>query len=356
MNAIMTIGDTMENTTNEIHLTPQRNYTMDMLKAIFAFAVILVHFPYPGTIGTIFSTIGVSGVIFFFLISGYYAYDEDDSKASSNIMRRFKRNLIITLTVILIYALFTIIESLISGEFNGFIDNFKNPWLFPRILLLGDFSFIHCDAIWFMNNLLISYLVLYLLHKFKITKYAYYILPILILARIGVEIYVNTYDKDWHLTSFFLTSGLPIMLLGHFIGSHKNLFLKSSIKLDIILFILSVILTFTFVFVRVWDFEISQIFKIWCMFELFIITLKIPGKRNYPVIGTIGNKYSMYIYLFHLLIGWLILDVSYLLSSPKWMYDYIIPTLVLIFGTLISIGLYELVHLIKRKTQEKCIA
>ena len=101
----------------------KHNFTIDIFKFVFSIFVILVHFPLPGEVGTICSTIGVTGVIFFFLISGYYAYNQDDSIACKNLMKRFKRNLILTFIVILIYFVVVIIENIISGDISSFFDN-----------------------------------------------------------------------------------------------------------------------------------------------------------------------------------------------------------------------------------------
>ena len=326
-----------------------RNHSFDFLKAIFAIGVIFVHFPFPGITGKIFSAIGVCGVIFFFLISGYSAYNKDDNIACNNIIRRFKKYLIITIIVVLIYFAFKIIESAIAGEFSEFLASFKNPWLFPRMIILGDFSFIKADQLWFMVALLYSYLIFYLLHKFKITKYAYYILPLLLFLRIGMETYVNSYNADWHYSGNFLVGGLPIMLLGHYIAYKKNDFFKSPIYLTAILTIIFTTFMFITVNVKVFDLDVSQLFKILCMLELFLLTLKIPGKKEMPVLGILGRKYSLYIYLFHFLIGIMVYDVMYLIGNPEWVYDWIGPILAATFGIFVSILLYEINTKIKTK-------
>ena len=330
-----------------------RNYTFDLFKAIFALSIILVHFPLPDPIGTIFSTIGICGVIYFFLISGYSSYDKDDIVASKNILRRFKRNLKIFIIVFLIYFILIIPERLVSGQFDSFLDNFKNPWLFPRLLLLGDLSFISADPLWFMVALLYSYIILYLLHRFKVMKYAYYALPILILIRVGVETYVNSYDVDWHISSIFIASGLPIMMLGNYIAYKKDAFLKAPLLSNIIIFIISTIMVFITVFINAGRFNLAQPFKIISMLELFLISLKLPGKKEFGIIGMIGRKYSLYIYLFHFLFGLIAIDFLYLFTFPEWVYDWFMPVVALVFGTLIPIGLCKLNNFIKRKIKAK---
>ena len=322
----------------------KRNYTLDALKFFFAIMVILVHFPFDGELGHICSNIGICGVILFFLISGYSSYNKDDSTASKNILRRFKRNGITFLIVLLVYIFFTIIKYAIADELYYLKYALRDPWTFPRLFLLGDLTFLNADPLWFMVALLNSYIILYLLHRFKVIKYAYYLLPIFLLFRIFVECYVNTYNTDWHYSSFFLASGFPIMLLGNYIACKKDAFLKAPIYITIILTIISTTLMFITIHIRVFDYDVAQIFKIWCMLELFILALKLPGKKG-RLISTFGRKYSSYIYLFHYLIGFIIINIFYI--------DWLLQILVIIISMLISMLLYKIILIITKRSKNR---
>ena len=82
----------------------ERNQGISLMKGVAALGVVLVHFQFPGVLGKVLCSIGVSGVVFFFLISGYYAYNQNDEAACRKLMKRFKRNLRITLTAVAVYA------------------------------------------------------------------------------------------------------------------------------------------------------------------------------------------------------------------------------------------------------------
>ena len=273
--------------------------------------------------------------------------------ACNNILRRFKRNGITFLIVILIYFLIELIESLISNSFISFISQLIDINVWCRIFLLGDFSFLEADPLWFMVALLYSYIILYFLHKFKVMKYAYYLLPIFLLFRIFVECYVNTYNTDWHYSSFFLASGFPIMLLGSFIANKKDAFLKAPLYLTIILTIVSITLMFISIHERVAGYDVAQIFKIWCMVEIFILALKLPGKKEIPILSMLGRKYSSYIYLFHFLVGIIVLSFIDIFNYPEYVYELVMPIWALVFGILIPILLYELNNILKRICKKK---
>ena len=47
--------------------------------------------------------------------------------------------------------------------------------------------------------------------------------------------------------------------------------------------------------------------------------------------------------------GIIVIDVLYIRENPEWVYDYLMPVLAVIFGTLVPIGLYKLNNKIKLK-------
>ena len=317
----------------------QKNHLINFVKGVAALGVVLVHFQFPGVLGKVLCSIGVCGVVFFFLVSGYYAFDADDDAACRKLMKRFKRNLLITLIAVAVYAVYTVIEQLALGTFGVWLEHFKNPWLLPRMIVMGDFEFIHGDPLWFMPALLYSYLILYVLHKTKISRYAYIALPLLLLLRIGTETYTNSFGADWHLSGNFLVGGLPIMLLGHYIGSEKNRFSKIPLYLTASYTVFSAALMFITVNIPVFGIDVSQIFKIWCAVEVFLLTLRLPEKRGVPCIERIGEKYSLYIYLSHYLIGTLICVFLEKAGAPLWIRSWILPVVVILVSVLVSAAL-----------------
>ena len=197
--------------TNRCH---KRNRTIDFLKGISALGVVLVHFQFPGVLGKALCSIGTAGVVFFFLLSGYFAFSEDDTVSCKNVIKRFRRNLNITLIAVAIYFIISAIRFAVMGDFLIWIKNFLNPIVYLRMIVLGDFEVILADPLWFMPALLYSYLILYCIHRFKLIKIAYILLPFLLILRIVMETYTNSFGVDWHLSGNFLVGALPTMLLG----------------------------------------------------------------------------------------------------------------------------------------------
>ena len=88
--------------------------------------------------------------------------------------------------------------------------------------------------------------------------------------------------------------------------------------------------------IRVFSLDVSQIFKIWLAAEIFLLALRLPGKKEIAPFGGIGRKYSLYIYLFHYLIGTLLLDVLTALAAPGWIRSWILPPVVILLSVLLA--------------------
>ena len=111
------------------------------------------------------------------------------------------------------------------------------------------------------------------------------------------------------------------------------------------------LLMFLTVNVPVFGLDVSQIFKIWCGAEIFILAICLPGSNEVPLISDIGAKYSLYIYLSHYLIGMAIKDVMFSIDAPLWVIDYVLPPVVIVVSVLLSAGIYALVKAIKTKNK-----
>ena len=322
----------------------KRNELIDFFKGIFAIGVVFVHFPFPGVIGQMIASIGVVGVIFFFLISGYQSYSPNGESANK-LLIRFKRNLILTVFAVLVYFVFTVIEQLIQGTFGEWIVIFQNPITYIKMIILGDFTMVHADALWFMPALIYGYLIMYIIEKKRLNKIFYLLLPFLLLLRCGMETYTNSFSDiswlDWHFSGNFLVGALPIMLLGNFlhrfVDKVKNI--NGAVVITAIIFARA--LVFLFVNVKVCGMNISQPFKIIATTLVFVICLIYDKAKAEPHISRFEKRYTLYIYLYHFLIGIFIIDMFEYFDLSEYCYDYILPFVVLALSTLLSVIMYK---------------
>lgn len=279
----------------------ERNGIIDFWKFIAAIGVILVHIPFMGVFGNICTSIGVCGVGFFFLISGYACYGESNAM-TGKIWRRFKRNGIITVLSVLVYLIFAYIVDRIEDREQVLLSMLKEPKTYFRMIFLGDFDFIHGAALWFMVALVLCYPVFILITKLRLRKSVLFILVPLLILRIAVETYICSFDPDhWHWRCNALVDGLPMMLLGYVIAMYKD---KLKIHNLILIFaaILSAAAMFVTVNVKVAGLDISQPFKILCAAFLFVYAINNPKRNIFRPFELLGREDSLYIYLIHYMI------------------------------------------------------
>lgn len=325
----------------------ERNGLLDFFKGIFAICIVFVHFPFPGPAGKMLSSIGVVGVIFFFLISGYWSYDENGKNAYKLIVR-FKRNLILTLVAVGIYFVFTAAEQKMLGTFDEWFMAFKNPVTYIRMIVLGDFELIHADHLWFMPALLYGYLIMYVIEKKGLRKIFYTFLPALLLLRICMETYTNSFSNiswlDWHFSGNFLVGALPVMVLGSFMHKHIENIKAINLKTVVCSGAVSMILVFLFVNIKVGMLDISQIFKIAAAAFAFMVCITYNPKVKYGIICHFGEKYTLYIYLYHYLVGTFISDIFVYFSLPQHAFNYILPFAAVIVSAAVSAAIYRIIN------------
>jgi surface polysaccharide O-acyltransferase-like enzyme len=307
----------------------KRNHLIDAMKAIAALGVIFVHFQFPGVIGKICAAFGTVGVIFFFLISGYQTYCED-ARDSVKILRRFKRNLLLVSVVLLVYLVYTVIEHVVMGTILSWAQTkLLDPVTYLRMFVLGDLDFINCGHLWYMVAMLYGYLILYCMEKYRLHKIFYIALPLLLLLRVSMETYTNSFSHfswfDWHFSGNFLVGALPIMVLGNYICRKEEKLLKPGAKAFIPCATVLMLLVFLTVNVKILGMDCSQLFKIAAATAFFMLCLAMPLDKPVFALSYVGRSLSLYIYIWHLLIGALIQDLLTCVNAAQWAFDWCLP-------------------------------
>lgn len=151
----------------------RRNEYLDVIRAISCILVIFIHRPFPGVAGNIVSAIARSGVALFFIISGYYAYNNNSKLANRNILSRLKHILKILVYALLFYLIW---ESFIRWFGSGFSSTYN--WITNHVLnphtwylaLVWDRDPV-AGHLWFLFALARCYILLFIILKLKAARY-----------------------------------------------------------------------------------------------------------------------------------------------------------------------------------------
>lgn len=275
----------------------ERNTTLNFLKAFGCILVVILH---AGVSGVSMAT--AAAVDIFFITSGYFAYNEthDYKKIKSKMIHILK----MLLWSMLFYFIFCLVYFTIDGNvMKTFttIGKYFKPFDF---FVLNDFDFLLATHLWFLMALVYAYFVLMITEKHNITKYFYYLIPVIALINISLNLMLVEGMVSSHYLSNALRS-IMYIYIGFFIASKKDKVIKLGKKLPLILAIISLIVP-TAAILAIFALGKSNLLIDLCFIGVIIVpvgcfiwALNNPTKINRKIWNTLGDKYSLYVYIIH---------------------------------------------------------
>ncbi len=155
-------------------------HSIDVMRIIMAFLVVVIHVPFDGKAGSVFITYGKTAVPFFLVICGYFLYRDDNKEMMKRLIKQTKRIFIFFVASNLFYAAcHAIYLKVTEGSFNGMRECFTAKALTDFALYnLSPFS----EHLWYLGSLLYALLIMLLLNKLKLMKYFMFTAPLLVAA------------------------------------------------------------------------------------------------------------------------------------------------------------------------------
>ncbi|MBR4195501.1 MAG: acyltransferase [Synergistaceae bacterium] len=322
------------------------NYALDFLKGIGCIGVVFIHIHFPGFFGRFVSRSSGFAVPLFFMISGFYAYQSDDS----TIIRRLRKIFRITLFTTLIYIFYRLQHMIRHDELSGAFTAWSITRSAVRLVILSDFSFAGAGHLWFLCSLIEGYIILLAIKRFNLWK-AGYIYALLAFIVSGVIFAVV--PLKWHLRGNVFMSGMSWILTGHYIAENLQAVSRISRKIlfasafaGYLIGLLS--LTGRMLFVSSIGFNIFPM-------SLFILAVREDSQAvKFPQsIVKIGAEYSLYVYLFHILVDRIyssVLKLAGVYYNPFALWTR--PLVVVVLSLTLSFVIVKVRDKISRKKSE----
>lgn len=293
-----------------------KNYTLNFLKFIASLLVVSIHCKFPEPIGDIILSIARTAVPIFFIISGYYSYNNNSEKIKKKIKNIFN----ITISANIFYLIYKIIT---VKSIN--IINIKQLMYF---IILNDNPF--RTHLWFLSALLYCYIIYLYTYKI-INKKIFKIYPIIsILTILLINIFFSNkilYNEFYYRNFIFI--GLTFFLIGHKLNEFK--IDKITNKKMIMFSLISV-----FLILIESNFYYSELYVGNVLLAIILFTL--CQKNNKFIenrkLNYLGEKVSLYIYIFHPFIKDIII---YLYNIMNIKTNYLQTIITMIFSIIISI-------------------
>ncbi|MDO4876504.1 MAG: acyltransferase [Oscillospiraceae bacterium] len=155
-------------------------HSIDVMRIVMAFFVVVIHVPFAGKAGEVFITYGKTAVPFFLVVCGYFLYRDDSGEMMKRLIKQTKRIFIFFVASNLFYAAcHAVYLRVTEGSFNGMRECFTAKALTDFALYnLSPFS----EHLWYLGSLLYALLIMLLLNKLKVMKYFMFTAPLLVAA------------------------------------------------------------------------------------------------------------------------------------------------------------------------------
>lgn len=305
-----------------------RNRCLDFFKGMAAIFVIFVHIRFPGKFGSCISSFGSSGVMLFFLISGFHAYGTRE-KMLPKLMQRFRRNLLLTVTAVLVYFLIAVVLHHFGyRDLHVWIRTFLKPQFYLRMLVFSDLEVIHGDPLWFMFALLYAYLIFWVMYRLNLQRFAKFAMPLFILLRIVLESYKYAVDGDWRICSNVFVAALPLMLLGYCIAEYQEKLRRIPAWVSAAVCEVSVLCLVLLIVYDPFRYNVTQICKLLAVASVFLFAMQKPDLRMFPPVCRLGRDYSLHVYLWHMPVIVVMLAVCSMRHASQQFYDWYLPPIV----------------------------
>ena len=189
-----------------------RNQTIDVVRIVASFFVILCHIHLPGWAKDCSMGLARFAVPFFLLVTGWYLFDGDDSRAYAMARRTLVSILKLTVLSVLLVAAVNTLVCLIRGRqmfswVTGFFRR-SGSWL---LFLLYNRTHWLSSVMWYLFGLLYALVIYLVLVRLRVLKYAFWLIPLLLILNI---VRGEVLGKAWYYQGNWLFTSLPFLLLG----------------------------------------------------------------------------------------------------------------------------------------------
>lgn len=272
-------------------------HSIDVMRIVMAFLVVVIHVPFAGMAGDVFITYGKTAVPFFLVICGYFLYREDSSEMMKRLIKQTKRIFIFFIAANVFYAgVFAVYLRVTKGSFDGMKECFTAKSLTDFALYnLSPFS----EHLWYLGSLLYALLIMLLLNKLKLMKFAMFLAPFLVaayvvLSHLGIGTPVQLRNA--------LFVGLGYTMMGMLIRRFEKKILDHKAAAPI-LWILSVICVVTAIVELMGYKQGVAVPFVSCEILIYLIVLlclKYPDFGKDTFAEWLGRECSLPVYILHI--------------------------------------------------------
>ncbi len=280
-------------------------HSIDLLRLLAIYFVIVIHLPFRASLPTgITIAFGKIAVPFFLVVCGYFLYREDTAQFMARLKKQALKIFILAVGSHLFYTLFAFLRS--DMPFGEFIKtNFTGSNAVNLLLWnMSPFS----DHLWYLGSLLYAILIIMLLCKTKVFKYAMFAAPLLLAGYIVLSFTQNPANYFMYRNALLCT--LPYLMFGCLIRRYKDLLMNPSVWWYIVATVLLCITTLLEFSLHSGSVAMPYFSAELLVYAVILVALKLPSFAAGTLAERLGSRTTLFMYIFHMAIAQLILPLE----------------------------------------------
>lgn len=204
--------------------------SLDVLRLVLALFVCIKALGAPTSFSSYLQAFSTFTIPSFYIINGFLVLRES-SHFEQRLRRAIKRSGIAFLALMVFYALCSVlIQPYLNGTYLDGIRPFLSKSTVVEYLVFNIWPLTAGGTIWFLQGLFYGYVIIYLLHRFHLMKLEKYLLPLLLIfsyscGEFAGVLHINPLGRHY-ISSNFMTSALPYLLLGRLLNTKRDSFRK----------------------------------------------------------------------------------------------------------------------------------
>lgn len=311
--------------------------SLSFLKGIGCIGVVLIHFRFPGLFGTVVWRLSQFAVPIFMMTAGYFAYGRN----AKTIRRRLIKIVKILVFSLLLYFLYSLLIQIKRGNLVYWL-----VWVISVKAIIKFFLFCTVEYaifLWYLIAMAEVYLLWLAVQKRdSLRMLLRELMPLMFLGRIALGVAAAYYNLPWFANVNFVTCGLCWFLFGMFVKENeKSMEGQWSGKRFALVLVTGV---FASIIPDVYktriDFSSIGIILMSC--SLFCWAIEYKSLKLSSCLEFIGDKLSLYVYVFHVIIGKGLQFIVRRMGGLGVYQDWIIPVLTVIGAILLALAVYRI--------------
>lgn len=311
----------------------KRNTMLNLLKGFACIGVVLIHITFPGMVGEIVKITSAYAVPVFFMIAGYYAFGKNEETVKRRLIKIVK-------IFIFAYFVFFVFKALLAFKNNELTEWLASSYSIKEIVKSVVFCTIDfAIPLWYLIAQIETYIFWYFAVKLKKENLIVRVLPVLFIIQVVLTTFCETNGLEWFWRVNFVTRSLTWFALGYYLHTVPEEKIKKLSDKKIIVCALVGLIIVLIPTVFGLKIKFTSVGYIPFATALFVMALKHGERSICKPLEYLGDKLSLWIYIFHVptsMMLKLVLKTLFGVSTDNGVYLWIHPILTLFAVIIIS--------------------